>query len=170
MGGVEAAVPRDDWWPRRTSEWKEPGPKAKEWETEEPWSGWESGALSLHSIESSPQQAFPRFRAWWLCCPASPGPWGVFPGWTERLHVCGLWVAGAGRLPGEAWGPLCFALHSCEINSWVWSGLFVRELWSRRSLLVTLSEQRGCVLWPAPRGVAGKVSPAPRPMSLESPD
>ncbi|KAB0402631.1 hypothetical protein E2I00_000841, partial [Balaenoptera physalus] len=32
----------------------------------------------------------------------SPGPWGVFPQWTERLPVCGMCVAGAGPLPGEA--------------------------------------------------------------------
>ena len=39
--------PRDDWWPRRTCEWKELGPKAKEWGTERLWSEWERRAFSL---------------------------------------------------------------------------------------------------------------------------
>lgn len=44
-------------------------------------------------------------------------PWAVCPWWIEHLHVwhvCGMCVAGAGPLPGEAErrGQGCFSFHS----------------------------------------------------------
>ena len=47
----------------------------------------------------------------------------------------------------EAGSSSAFLSTACAINSWVWSGLFVQERWSLRSCIVTLSGQRGCVLW-----------------------
>ena len=97
---MEAPVPRDDWWPRRTWEWNEPGPKAKEWGTERPWTEWESRAFSLFvfnrelSTPGSPQIL--RLKA----CPAFSGPGVCFHG---GLSVCTP-VAGAGPRPGEAAG------------------------------------------------------------------
>lgn len=104
VGSVDAAVPCDDWQPRRTSGWNEPGPKAKEWGTERPWSGWESRASAgtLCSIESSPHQVSSRPCALWLCCLAISRPlWFVFRVDQERLHVCGMCGAGVGLV---AWG------------------------------------------------------------------
>lgn len=129
-GSVEAAVPCDDGWPRRTSEWNEPGPKAKEWGAERPWSGWESraGAGTLGSIESSPHQVFPRFCVLWLCCQAICRRFVFAADRGSLSHLCG--VCGRGRV--AAWGGArgrgrpAFLLRAQEINSRVWPGLFLR--------------------------------------------
>lgn len=98
MGSVKAAVPCDDLPPRRTSTWNEPGHKAKEWGTERPWSGWESGAGAgtLCSIESSPHQVLSRFRAHGFVVRPSPGPCSLFAQWTERVPACVWHVCGRG--------------------------------------------------------------------------
>lgn len=80
MGSVEAAIPCDDWPLRRTLQWNELGPKAKERGTERLWSGWESGAgaETLFNRELSIAGFF-QILCLWLCCPAISWPlWFVF--------------------------------------------------------------------------------------------
>lgn len=63
------------------------------------------------------------------------------------LHVCGMCVAGVGLGVGRG-GP-AFLSTAQEINSWVWSRLFILEPWSLKSLIVTLNLTDACVLSPA---------------------
>lgn len=101
---MEAAVPCDDRRPRRTSEWNEPGPKAKEWGAERPWSGQESraGAGTWFNRKLST----PRFSQILCVCGfvLRPSPGTLFSWWTEGagpIFVAGV-QAGAGQVwPGE---------------------------------------------------------------------
>ena len=161
---MEAPVPRDDWRPRRTCGWKEPGPKAKEWGAERPWSERESSAFSLFVFNRElSTTGFSQILRSWLCCPAVSGPWGVFPWWAECLHVCSRSRPCLGRQRVEAGSSSAFVSTAWAINSWVWLGLFVQERWPLRSSIVTLSGQRRCVLWPAPGGGPGRAKPGPPP-------
>lgn len=101
-------------------------------------------ALGLCSIESSPHQVFSRFCALWLCCPSISWPLCfVFRMAWESVCMCVACVwQGQGRLwrgHGRGGGRSAFLSIACEINSWVWSGLFVQEWWSLRSLIVTVN-------------------------------
>lgn len=63
-------------------------------------------------------------------------------GSRERLHVCGMCVALWGwlsRRQERGGGGSVFLSIAYEINRWVWSGLFVREGWSLRRLIVTVN-------------------------------
>ena len=59
------------------------------------------------------------------------------------MCVACVWQ-GWGWLPGEGRGGMggdspVFLSIAYEINIWVWSGLFVGEWWSLRSLIVTIT-------------------------------
>lgn len=97
MGSVEAAIPCDDWPLRRTLKWNEPGPKAKEWGTERPWSGWESGAGAgtLFNRELSIPGFFQILCLMALLSSHLLAPVVCFhSGLRECSHVCGMCVSG----------------------------------------------------------------------------
>ena len=121
---MEAPVPCDDRWPRRTWEWNEPGPKAKEWGTERPWSEWESRASSLfvfnRELSTAGSSQILRLVA---LLSSLLWPWGVFPWWAECLHARGrsrptAW-GGGGRAEVGSSGAF-LSTTACAINSWVW--------------------------------------------------
>lgn len=166
---MEAAVPCDDGRPRRTSEWNEPGPKAKEWGTERPWSGRESraGAGTLCSIESSPHGVFPRFCASVALLSGHLQAVCFHSGQREQVtsvwRVCGRGRAGGLGSGGRSSPAFLPRVGEQQRNSRVWPGLFVWEGWSLRSLTACIDYQGRGVLRPPRRGVSVKAETLPAP-------
>lgn len=116
----------------------------------------------LCSIESSPHPGFYQV----LCLAALLSSHLCAPGLCVHgglsICMCGMCVACVwqgqahclGRQRGG--GKAAFPSTAWEVNSWLWSGLCCGAGGSPRSLPVTLSEQRGCVLWLVPWGCGGE--------------